>query len=791
MARHYIGIAVLFLAVAVAPAVLELGRRPAAAVESQPPDIPPEALEALRQGRYWRASRILRGYLAAVPDPGPETILLAAQAEAGWGAWARVDSLLAGRDWLDRVSGGYGWNLLGRSRLELEQWLPGEEALQRYLDVAADAGERQRGMAEMRRARALEKAGDAAGAVAAYDRAARLLPQLGDWIAIFATEALAAAGDTAAVRRRLAGVDSVLALDWGWRIRYRAQQQAGDIAGAQRVAELAATRLGRASARAEAWTAAGRARLQRGDTAGAREAFIRAMEAAPGATAAVDAARELSGMRGATPRDLLRAGRVYLRHGNLDRGIAGLRAYLASGRGSALERAEIRLEVGRALFRAGRYADAERWMLDLAAEAPNPRIGAEAMLVAGRAQYRRGREEAGRATLLRTATRFPGQRAAAEAVYLVADLAHDDGDLARARELYRRTVEIDAAAREAGLALMRLAGMAYVEGDREGAARIWEEYRQRHPNGRNYQQATFWAARAHRGLGRDSLARARLREVRRVEPLSYYGIRAAELLGENLWNMPLEPSPPQQDSVEGEVARALVRLDLLRDLGYEEAADFEVGRLRRHFDQRDGALYALAEAFNARGFTITGIRLGWEIYEREGAWNLRLLRIIYPFPYRDMIVAEAAERGLDPFLVAGLIRQESMFNPAIASPAGAIGLMQIMPATGRALARRTDLGRFDAGLLERPEVNLHLGTAYFADLIERFGNRLTAALAAYNAGPHRVSRWRDFPEYEDEELFAERIPYAETRQYVKVVQQNARIYAALYGGPASGAATGD
>src|SRR5690606_24132369 len=175
-----------------------------------------------------------------------------------------------------------------------------------------------------------------------------------------------------------------------------------------------------------------------------------------------------------------------------------------------------------------RYRDAERWMLDLVADAPNARIGAEAMLVAGRAQYRQGRADAGRATLLRTAERYPGQRAAARAVYLVADLTHDDNDVARASTLYRRVVDIDANAREAGLALMRLAGIRYVEGDRAGALRVWEEYRQRHPDGRNYQQATFWAARAYRELGQDSLARARLHEVRRVDPISFYSARAAE-----------------------------------------------------------------------------------------------------------------------------------------------------------------------------------------------------------------------------------------------------------------------
>src|SRR5690606_330424 len=239
-------------------------------------DVPPEALEALRQGRYWRASRILRGYLASTPNPRPETILLAAQAEAGWGAWARVDSLpsrpawphrgsvgcrryppRAGRGWLDGVSGGYGWNLLGRSQLALERWMPGSAALARYLEVAQDAGERERGMAEARRARALQRAGDATGAAAAYDRAAALLPQLGDWLSVFAAEALAAAGDTAGVRERLERADSALAHEWGWRIRYRAHLKANDVRGAQHIAEAAAHSLGQASARAEAWALAG------------------------------------------------------------------------------------------------------------------------------------------------------------------------------------------------------------------------------------------------------------------------------------------------------------------------------------------------------------------------------------------------------------------------------------------------------------------------------------------------------------------------------------------------------
>jgi soluble lytic murein transglycosylase len=83
-------------------------------------------------------------------------------------------------------------------------------------------------------------------------------------------------------------------------------------------------------------------------------------------------------------------------------------------------------------------------------------------------------------------------------------------------------------------------------------------------------------------------------------------------------------------------------------------------------------------------------------------------------------------------------------------------------------------------MLTRPELNIHLGTTYLAELLARFDDRVGPALAGYNAGPHRVQRWSQFPEYGDDELFMERIPYDETRDYLKKVQQNARIYRFLY-----------
>jgi soluble lytic murein transglycosylase len=338
---------------------------------------------------------------------------------------------------------------------------------------------------------------------------------------------------------------------------------------------------------------------------------------------------------------------------------------------------------------------------------------------------------------------------------------------------------------------MRLGMIAYVNGDPGGATRIFDAFRDSQTDPRRQQQAAFWAGRAHRLAGADSLARVRLLEAQRLDPASFYGMRAADLLADGSWRTSLAAEPQRTSRAQLESSGALFRLDVLRQVGLGEAAAYEIDRLRRHLADRDDSLYALAEAFLARDEIFLGISIGREIQRREQQWNERLLRIVYPFPYRTPIEREATKLGVDPFLVAGLIRQESMFNATAVSPAGAIGLMQIMPATGRALARQAGVNPFNNERLKDPDLNVRLGVLYMSQLLRQYDGRLTDLLAAYNAGTSRLARWRAFPEYRDTDLFAERIPFAETRDYVKVVQQNRRIYAAIYGPRGPGTVYGD
>jgi len=173
------------------------------------------------------------------------------------------------------------------------------------------------------------------------------------------------------------------------------------------------------------------------------------------------------------------------------------------------------------------------------------------------------------------------------------------------------------------------------------------------------------------------------------------------------------------------------------------------------------------------------ITLGRKVVADLGpsAQNFRLL---YPVLEREQLAKSAKENGLDPALVAGLIKQESSFNPRAVSPAGAHGLMQVMPDVGREIARSRGISNLSIERLHDPALNIQLGTVHLRGLFR--GNRDVAhILAAYNAGESRVTRWlRKTGAASDPELFTERIPYVETRDYVRAVIRNRAFYRVLY-----------
>ena len=396
-----------------------------------------------------------------------------------------------------------------------------------------------------------------------------------------------------------------------------------------------------------------------------------------------------------------------------------------------------------------------------------------------RARSRQGRRDAARTIERWIIERYPESREAVDIVVSRANSALSRGTYVEAAAGFEQAIAMEPSHASAGLARMRLGQIRLQQNDEEAAAEVFGSYLEEFPNGQRWAEATYWVARSLGALGRDEDAQEYLSEIRDRDALSYYGVLVFDLLEE-----PFRPPVPS-----GPVAapRRWLR-DGLRTLDLLVAAGLDAG-VEAHIDgliaRTDGSIpeaLDLADALIERGFSIAGIRLGQDLLRSGAPQTKRLLRVLYPFPYRELVTREAHERGIDPIFLAALIRQESAFTPWIHSPAGAIGLMQVMPATGRALARSQGIRGFTAASLETAEINLHLGTSFWVDMERRYGDgKLPLVLSAYNAGPTRARRWRRLPEFADPLRFTERIPFDETRGYVKAITRNIGLYQFLYG----------
>src|SRR5690606_8939307 len=267
-------------------------------------------------------------------------------------------------------------------------------------------------------------------------------------------------------------------------------------------------------------------------------------------------------------------------------------------------------------------------------------------------------------------------------------------------------------------------------------------------------------------------ARARWQAVVRSDPRSYYATRSRERLGGQSWSRPSSGSEvPRMPDVDS----AAARIALLEALGMTQEANLETNALAEGATSSLQRAVAVGHALLALQHPSPAIRVGLRAAPMGGDTLSAVFDLLYPIVHGEVLAAESRERNLDPALVAALIRQESNFEPRATSPAGARGLMQLMPAVARQVANGLGYPVWDPALLYQPDVNVELGTTHLASLV-RQREAVEHVLAAYNAGGTPVARWLTKRGASDPEVFTERISYAETRDYVRVVLRNREIY---------------
>lgn len=287
------------------------------------------------------------------------------------------------------------------------------------------------------------------------------------------------------------------------------------------------------------------------------------------------------------------------------------------------------------------------------------------------------------------------------------------------------------------------------------------------PEARREAAWAYWYGRALAAQGEATGSRAYY--LRIAGQTDFYGLLANEELG-YMGTLPVASySPTEADVAKARRDPGLARaLELIR-LGMRTEGVREWLFTIRHFDDRQ--LLAAAELARREGVHDRAIHTA-DRTVRSHNFALR-----YPLPYRDVFQEYAKTHNLDESWVLGLVRQESRFITDARSGAGAAGLMQVMPRTARFVARKMGLRRFRQKDVTEVETNVSLGTGYLKIVLEQLGHQVLAS-AAYNAGPSRARRWRDVKPLEGA-IYAETIPFTETRDYVKKVMANAVFYSAV------------
>ena len=389
---------------------------------------------------------------------------------------------------------------------------------------------------------------------------------------------------------------------------------------------------------------------------------------------------------------------------------------------------------------------------------------------------------------------FPDSTWAAETLNNLASHYIILDDDAAADEVFRELWRRFPGARYAERAAWKIGWWAYKNGRFADAAQAFDSGAAAFPRSDNRPAWLYWSGRAYDQTGETALANERYRlEVADYEN-SYYGRVASKLLetrgepgvADNVTSA-AAPGTPQIPTAA--VIRELVSVEMydaaLKELQYAQGAwgdtpaiEATIAWIRHEQAQHETA----PERFDHLRGAINIMKRAYPQYLTAGGEQLppAVLEVIYPLDYWPLIEKYSTANGLDPYLMAALIAQESTFTADVRSGANAYGLMQLLPTTGRSYARRLRIP-FSNASLTTPETNIRLGMAYFKDLVDRFGGA-HYALASYNAGESRVSQWLSERPGLPQDEFIDDIPYPETQSYVKRILGTAEDYRRLYGG---------
>ena len=464
-------------------------------------------------------------------------------------------------------------------------------------------------------------------------------------------------------------------------------------------------------------------------------------------------------------------------------------------------RANAELALADALYRSGRHREAKAELTTLPNASPDE--AAERLYILAEAAWAAGENDTFYRTVDDLRQSAPSSQWLEQALLLVANLHLVHHEYDQALDAFRELQQRFPNGARASYAHWKAAWLTFRLGRNDEAKKEFEEQVAIYPNGNETSAALYWRARMAEEDKDPAMARAFYQKLSSRYRNYYY----AELGRDRMKKLPdgtsqpgdyplLDRVPPldhaEKITLEEPPADDL-HLQKAKLLSNGGLVDFAVRELQLAAaeDKDDNKGWELAQT--AQIYTDTGhYDRALQVMKRSVpsyfAVDIPMLpreywEALFPRPYWSDLKKFSIANGLDPYLVASLVRQESEFNPLAVSHANAVGLMQLLPRTGKLVAKQESLRRYSPSQLYTPTVNLELGTRYFKGMVDQFGGSFEHALAAYNAGSDRVEEWMGQGPYRDSPEFVESIPFTETREYVMAIMRNASVYRQLYGTP--------
>lgn len=390
---------------------------------------------------------------------------------------------------------------------------------------------------------------------------------------------------------------------------------------------------------------------------------------------------------------------------------------------------------------------------------------------------------------------YPNSRWLEEALYSGGNMYLVKRDTSHAIAEYSELVSRFPRSTYAPSAHWRAAWLNYRLRRNPDAARMFDEQITTYPGGQEIPGALYWRGRLYEDVeGNFGQALNYYKALNAAYVNSYYAMVARQRIAVLGAREAVTPSPvlasvraienPHLIDALPEDDPHLIKARLLANAALNEYIRPEI-----QLSSTSGQWGALAEAEIYQSFGENSRALQAMKRSKVPFFSLPVAEVpvaywqlVFPRPYWQQLAADAQSQGLDPYLVASLVRQESEFNPGAVSRANAYGLMQLLPSTGKQLAKKQGERHFNTNELFDPVENLRLGTTYLRENIDHYGGQIEYALAAYNAGDAPVRQWIASGDYKDVPEWVESIPYTETRDYVQGIMRNREVYRAVYAG---------